>query len=101
MPAERMGAAYLACGSGCRCKPVHLEFSKTANTGIAATEVSLHPRCLVSVTIQVNTTTGGDEFAVTGVAVVPFSTAAPVSRLGQLNFNASRAEGDQLPFRWP
>lgn len=39
-PAETMAVATVACVSGCRCKPVQIEWRKTTNTGMAATEVS-------------------------------------------------------------
>ncbi|WIA34002.1 hypothetical protein OEZ86_012387 [Tetradesmus obliquus] len=100
-PAETMAVATVACVSGCRCKPVQIEWRKTTNTGMVATEVSAHPRCVVSVTIQANATTGGDEFAVTGVAVVPFSKDVPINRIDKNRMDDVRAEGDQLPFSWP
>uniref|UniRef100_A0A383VXD9 SGNH hydrolase-type esterase domain-containing protein n=1 Tax=Tetradesmus obliquus TaxID=3088 RepID=A0A383VXD9_TETOB len=100
-PAETMAVATVACVSGCRCKPVQIEWRKTTNTGMAATEVSAHPRCVVSVTIQANATTGGDDFAVTGVAVVPFTKKVTINRIDGRHMAAVRAEGDQLPFSWP
>ncbi|WIA13856.1 hypothetical protein OEZ85_002430 [Tetradesmus obliquus] len=101
MPVGKMDAATLACVRGCRCKPVQLEWRVDTNTGIAATEVSLHPSCLVSITVVANATTGGDEFAVTGVAVVPFSKAAQVSWIDAVDMAAARAAGGQLPYSWP
>ena len=64
-------------------------------------QVSAHPRCGVSVTLQAHATTGGDEFAVTGVAVVPFSRDVPINRIDKNRMDDIRAEGDQLPFSWP
>uniref|UniRef100_A0A383VXF2 SGNH hydrolase-type esterase domain-containing protein n=1 Tax=Tetradesmus obliquus TaxID=3088 RepID=A0A383VXF2_TETOB len=101
MPASKMGAATLACIRSCRCKTVQMEWRVDTNTGIAATEVSLHPSCLVSITVAANTTTGGDEFAVTGVAVVPFSKAAQVSWIDAVDMAAVSAAGGQLPYSWP
>ncbi|WIA34000.1 hypothetical protein OEZ86_012385 [Tetradesmus obliquus] len=101
MPAGKMGAATLACVRGCHCKTVQLALGDLVLTGIAATEVSLHPSCLVSITVAANATTGGDEFAVTGVAVVPFSKAAPASWIDTVDMAATRAAGAQLPISWP
>jgi hypothetical protein len=64
-----------------------------------ALQVTLHPKCLVSISIQANTTTGGDEFAVSGIAVVPFSTAVLISPNDRLNMAVVRAAGaGQLAF---
>jgi hypothetical protein len=41
VPARRMAAAQLVCVRGCKCKPVQLTFRSEANTGIAATQVSV------------------------------------------------------------
>ncbi|WIA33999.1 hypothetical protein OEZ86_012384 [Tetradesmus obliquus] len=101
IPVDKMGAATLACVRGCRCKTVQLGWRVDTNTGIAATEVSLHPSCLVSITVAANATTGGDDFAVTGVAVVPFSKAAQVSWIDAVDMAAASAAGGQLPYSWP
>jgi hypothetical protein len=64
-------------------------------------QVTAHPQCVARITIQPNPETGGDEFAVTGVAVIPFSTAAPVNPIDHADMNAGRAAGNQLPVSWP
>ncbi|KAF6254129.1 hypothetical protein COO60DRAFT_1462864 [Scenedesmus sp. NREL 46B-D3] len=101
MPAERMAIAHVKCVRGCRCQPVQLTFHRQVVNGIAATEVSLHPSCVVRIDIKTDPATGGDEFAVTGIAVVAFSKAAPVHPIDSLDIAAGRAEGQQLPISWP
>jgi hypothetical protein len=57
--------------------------------------------CVASVSIQADAATGGDEFAVTGVAVVPLTTASAVHPLDWHDMVAGREAGSQLPHRWP
>jgi hypothetical protein len=64
-------------------------------------QVTPHPRCKASVTIHTNVTTGGDEFLVTGAAVVPFTRAVPLNFVDKLEVAAARALGNELPFSWP
>jgi hypothetical protein len=64
-------------------------------------QVTPHARCKVSVTVHTNTETGGDEFFVTGAAVVPYTEAAPVNFIDKLEMASGRTLGAQLPFAWP
>jgi hypothetical protein len=64
-------------------------------------QVTPHSRCKASITIQSKRATGGDEFFVTGAAVVPFSKAVPSNVVDKLEVTAGRALGRQLPFSWP
>jgi hypothetical protein len=57
--------------------------------------------CVASVTIQAEAATGGDEFAVTGVVVVPLTAASAVHPIDWHDMIAGRAAGSQLPYRWP
>ncbi|KAF6250340.1 hypothetical protein COO60DRAFT_1465698 [Scenedesmus sp. NREL 46B-D3] len=101
LPAQRMAIAHVKCVRGCRCQPVQLTFHLEVDNGIAVTKVSLHPNCVVCIDIQTDPATGGDEFAVTGIAVVAFSEAAPVHPVDFFDIAAGRAKGQQLPISWP
>jgi hypothetical protein len=63
--------------------------------------VTLSGSCTVSIDIQPNKTTGGTEFAVTGIALIPFSTGVPLNQIDNWDMLVNIALGDQLPFNWP
>jgi hypothetical protein len=64
-------------------------------------QVTPHPACKASITVNANTTTGEDEFFVTGAAVVPYSDAVPVTSIDTQEVAAGKAPYAQLPFAWP
>jgi hypothetical protein len=64
-------------------------------------KVNMHPDCVVNIALQPNTTTSGSEFAVTGVAVVPYSNALSVNPVDSWDMAVVRATGTQLPNAWP
>lgn len=75
---RKMGTARVNCISGCECTGMQLG-NKAAratqagiNLGYAMTQVSQHPNCSVSVTIDVPEGATEDEFNLNGVAVVPY-----------------------------
>uniref|UniRef100_A0A383VWE2 SGNH hydrolase-type esterase domain-containing protein n=1 Tax=Tetradesmus obliquus TaxID=3088 RepID=A0A383VWE2_TETOB len=102
---SRGGDAVLACVRGCRCRSITLALQLYPVLGIAAVEVTPHTRCTARITIAgditTNTATGGDEFFVTGAAVVPFSRAVPHNAVDTVEMAGGRALGGQLPFSWP
>uniref|UniRef100_A0A383WF64 SGNH hydrolase-type esterase domain-containing protein n=1 Tax=Tetradesmus obliquus TaxID=3088 RepID=A0A383WF64_TETOB len=90
--AGKVGVAVMTCVSGCSCQPVMLSRPVPAANGgqlaLAGTEVTLHPQCVVAVTIlgsAPNQT--GQDFYLTGIAVVPFTKQKPLAVIEKSSIN--------------
>ncbi|WIA40473.1 hypothetical protein OEZ86_013829 [Tetradesmus obliquus] len=73
---DGMGIVRLQCEQGCSCEALEVNgenTDRTAELDTVQTQVSAHPRCVVSVTLLNQTTTGGHKFKINGMAVAAYS----------------------------
>ncbi|KAF6261151.1 hypothetical protein COO60DRAFT_811472 [Scenedesmus sp. NREL 46B-D3] len=72
---DGMGIVKLQCEEGCSCEPLEVNGENTdraAELDTVETQVSAHARCVVSVTLLNQTTTGGHKFRINGMAVAAY-----------------------------